>query len=186
MPTPVAHGLAGLSLYTLTRSSHERACEWPGFVLAAFAATAADLDFLPGLLLGDPGRFHHGVSHSLGAAVVFGLTMALLAPSALSAFYPRRALLFAIFYGSHLVLDFFAVDTSPPFGEPLFWPFSIQFFLSPWTPFLDVKHGQSWDAVLNWDNARAVALEVALFLPVWLGLLWARGHFGKEPRAAHQ
>ncbi len=180
MPTPVAHGLAGLILYTLPRSSPNLCREWPTFSLAAFAAAAADLDFLPGLLLGDPGRFHHGVSHSVGAALLFGVAMALIAPSTLAGAYTRRALLWASLYGSHLVLDFFAVDTTPPYGEPIFWPFSGQYFISPWTPFLDVKHGRSWEAFVNWENARAVLVEAGFFLPVWLGLLWARGALGRE------
>jgi len=175
MPTPVAHGFAGAILYTLPPWSQDPAREWSGLALAGFAAVAADLDFLPGLLLGDPSRFHHGVSHSLGATLLFGLTMALIAPSTLAGGYPRRALLWASLYGSHLVMDFFAVDTSPPYGEPLFWPLSSQFLISPWTPFPDVKHGRGWEAFLNWANARAVAVEAGVFVPLWLGVLWMRG-----------
>ena len=32
---------------------------------------APDLDFIPGLILGRPNLYHHGISHSLGAAVIF-------------------------------------------------------------------------------------------------------------------
>jgi len=123
------------------------------------------------------------VSHSLGAALVFGFLMASLAPGALSESYLRRALAFTGLYGSHLVLDLFAVDRSLPYGEPLFWPLSSQVLISPWTLFLDVKHGPSWEAFINWANVRAVALEAAFLLPPVLGLLWMRGSFG-GPQAA--
>lgn len=182
MPTPVAHGLLGVILYTLRRSPGDRARLLSDLALAGFAAVAADLDFLPGLLVGDPSRFHHGVSHSVGAALFFGLAMALLAPGFLGRTYAWRAAAFAVLYGSHLLLDLFAVDTTPPYGEPLLWPFSSRFFLSPWTPFLDVKHGQSWEAFLNWANARAVAVEVVIFLPLWIGLLRVRGGLERGPR----
>ena len=182
MPTPVAHGLAGAILYTLARPQAPGR-ERVGFALAAFSGLAADLDFLPGLLLGDPGRFHHGASHSVGAAVLFGLVVAALAPTGCFGSYSQRAWMFAGLYASHLLLDFFAVDTTPPYGEPLFWPFSREFYLSPWTPLLDVKHGRTWEAFVNWANARTVAVEAALFIPLWLGALWLRG-WGREPKAA--
>jgi len=34
--------------------------------LYCFIANAADLDFIPGIFLGKPYLFHHGISHSIG------------------------------------------------------------------------------------------------------------------------
>ena len=34
-----------------------------------------DFDFLPGILIGEPGAFHHGASHSLTSAVIFGVVV---------------------------------------------------------------------------------------------------------------
>ena len=39
---------------------------------------------------------------------------------------------------SHIFLDFFSSDTSFPYGIPLFWPFSYEYFMSPFPLFRDV------------------------------------------------
>src|SRR4029450_4324861 len=46
---------------------------------AVLFANAPDLDFLPGLAVGDPDAFHRGVTHTLGAAVVGAAAVWLLA-----------------------------------------------------------------------------------------------------------
>jgi hypothetical protein len=72
MPSPVGHLIAGYAIHTVMR---EWITEKRGYVLAAvlFSALAADLDFLPGVMIGAPGRFHHEVSHSLSAALLYGI-----------------------------------------------------------------------------------------------------------------
>ena len=43
---------------------------WPRLLLAIVLANAADLDMIPGILVGEPNRYHHvGFSHSLLFAV---------------------------------------------------------------------------------------------------------------------
>src|ERR1044071_7547790 len=63
MPSPVGHSLAGLIAYQIAPEIDGMA---RGRVVALYllAANAPDLDFLPGLIVGDPNRFHHGISHS--------------------------------------------------------------------------------------------------------------------------
>jgi len=70
MPTPIAHSLVSLTLSD-ARPEGTHLIKWATFwvILGNFA----DFDFLPGILLGAPGRFHHGFTHSILFAVVLSV-----------------------------------------------------------------------------------------------------------------
>lgn len=89
---------------------------WPFLVVA----NIPDLDFIPGILVGDPTRFHHFESHSL----FFGLVVSFLLSKISRA--PFWALLLVGL--SHPLLDLLTWDSygfySDHHGIPLFWPFS--------------------------------------------------------------
>jgi membrane-bound metal-dependent hydrolase YbcI (DUF457 family) len=163
MPSPLAHALTGVALYAGLAPPGAPARDWRPWALAAFAAVAADLDFLPGLLAGHPSRYHHWATHSLVAVLAFTALVAPRATAALGAL-PRRAAILGAAYGSHLVLDFLAVDRTVPQGIPLLWPLSDAVFISPVPIFTDIHHGASWQAFVNWHNVGAV-LDEAL----WVG-----------------
>ena len=78
MPSPIGHSIMACLIYRTTTPSGA-GLKLARMGLYVFAANAADLDFIPGLLSGDPNRYHHGISHSLGfaalVAVVFGLLL---------------------------------------------------------------------------------------------------------------
>jgi inner membrane protein len=166
MPSPVAHAFAGVAVYAALAPGAGPRRDWQPWALAAFAAMAADLDFLPGLLVGQPSRWHHWATHSVAAALVFALLVSLVAVRGLPD-RGRRALLLLAAYGSHLALDWLTVDRTVPQGIPLLWPVSDAVFLAPRPLFTDIHHGASWQAFVNWHNAGA-ALREALFvgLPV--------------------
>ena len=48
-----------------TTGNSAKVLSWPQIVACLFGANAADLDFGPGLFVGDLGRFHQGPSHSI-------------------------------------------------------------------------------------------------------------------------
>lgn len=136
---------------------------------------APDLDFIPGLLTGDAGRYHQGVSHS----VTFALAAAALGAAVLALrrhpFGASFAVLFAA-YGSHLVLDLLGgTDSRPPLGMPLLWPFTDVVIQSPVPLFLGVRHNvwgtpADWlRSLFQWFNLASVALEVVLLGPF---LIW--------------
>lgn len=165
MPSPLAHALAGAAVYAVLAPEPRPRPDWRAWAAAAVAGAAADLDFVPGLLAGDPSRFHHGATHSVAATLLFVL---LIAPfsSALGSI-PRRGAILGAAYGSHLLLDYLTVDTTPPRGIPLFWPLSDAAYISPVLLFTDLHHGRSWAAFLNWHNAGAVLVEaLVLGIPV--------------------
>jgi len=161
MPSPVAHAFAGAAVYAGLTPRGALRRDWRPWALAVFAGVAADLDFLPGLLAGDPSRYHHWATHSVAAAALFTLLVTPLASAALGPMR-RRAAILGVGYASHLALDLVTVDRTEPRGIPLLWPFSQDPFLSPIPVFTDIHHGARWSAFVNWHNAGAVLVKTLL------------------------
>jgi membrane-bound metal-dependent hydrolase YbcI (DUF457 family) len=128
-----AHTAAGYLGYEMIRPAGG---DRPGLLMAAVTlANAPDLDFVPGILLGHPGAYHRGFTHTIVAAVaVTGLVMlgARLARRRGKAAL-RAGLWAGAVYASHLLLDFFTADATPPHGAQFLWPFSHAYYLSPVT-----------------------------------------------------
>jgi inner membrane protein len=149
--------------------------QWTRIGLFVFAANAPDLDFLPGLVFGDLPRFHHGPSHSIGLAILFGLIASL--------FFSRRGYAFVVgssLYLSHVVLDYLGQDPTPPFGVPLFWPFSEEYFMAAFA-FFRPFHNRGGSAELivsvlfTFHNFLTVLAEIAFLLPLLiLSRLWKK------------
>lgn len=115
MASPLGHSLIGLILARTHRVTPHGSTPLWWYAFAILAANAPDLDFLPGLFLDQPFRFHRGPAHSLMGAFVFGALVYALARGRT----PRAGALAALGLGcyvSHLLLDL-------P-GIPLLWPFS--------------------------------------------------------------
>jgi inner membrane protein len=187
MSSALAHALVGASVYAGLAPEGRPVVAWRPWAMSAFAGVAADLDFLPGLLIGDSSRYHHLATHSLVAVLIFVALVVPLAPAALGRL-PRRAVILGAAYGSHLVLDLLTVHLRVP-GIPLLWPFSSEVFLSPVVLFSRIDHGASWDAFINWNNVMAVLSEAVLvgtptvIFCAWRTLRPARsGTLALEPR----
>ena len=163
MATPVGHYRLGLAIARAVGrgdGGRRRA------LLLAGIAVVPDLDVLPGLLVGELGRFHHGATHSLAAAAAFGVAgVALVGRGG-----PGRVLfvftLAFLLYTSHLVLDLLTLDTGPPIGVPLLWPWSRQTFQAPWVLLPNVQHTSG--PLISVHNVLLAVREVAVFLPLAL------------------
>jgi inner membrane protein len=139
-----------------------------GFYL--FAANAADLDFIPGLLVGDPGLYHHGVSHSLGfaalVAVVYGL---LLMFTTRQARWQPFVICFTL-WSSHIGLDYFSIDPSWPYGVPLFWPLSDVYYIAPFPFFLEIRRAlvssEFLASLVSLHNLWAISVELLVLGPI--------------------
>jgi membrane-bound metal-dependent hydrolase YbcI (DUF457 family) len=107
--------------------------------LLIFAANAPDLDFVPGILIGEPDRFHHGPAHSLGGALVFSAVVWVIARRVRPEKAVAAALLLGLGFMSHLFLDMCSMDTRAPNGVPLFWPLSSTYIMMPIPVFLDIQ-----------------------------------------------
>jgi membrane-bound metal-dependent hydrolase YbcI (DUF457 family) len=137
------------------------------------SASAPDLDFLPGILLGNESLFHRGAGHSLAGSFLYGLSV--LVPALILTRSWRKALqaaaLGAGLFLSHLLLDLVGRDPSPPHGIQVFWPFSDVYLVSPWHLFPHLeRHPFDWSVIPR--AIPVVAAEVVLLVPL---LLAARG-----------
>lgn len=167
MATPLGHYLFGLAIAeALGQDRDER--EWAPWLAAI--ACVPDLDFLPGLLMGDPSRFHHGASHSLTAAVLFTIVAVPLLSWRGRRPWGRLLVLVFALYASHVVLDFVTLDPGEPRGVPLWWPWLPTTYESPWLLLPNVQHTR--EPLLSAHNALLMVQEAVLFLPL-VGLVRA-------------
>lgn len=148
MPLPIAHSAAGLASYILFRDTKARAPKHStsiGLAITAIVvANFPDLDFLPGLLIGKPGEFHHGPSHSLPAALLYGALIFLVVQRFFVEVSKKTLFLVCLVASlSHPIFDFLSADTSYPYGVPLFWPFHDAYYISPVEVFADVTRMQT-------------------------------------------
>ncbi len=189
MPLPIAHSLLGGAV-CLATDRDGAAAGYRRFVLAAVLANGADLDYLPGMLVGDPHRFHRMAAHSLGWAVLVAILAAWLVRRGWVRAWPLRpgwptgaagtAVIVALLWASHVLLDSLNADFSEPVGVMMFWPVS-----SVWVPAIPLFYNidkiagpaSPWAFVrslMTAHNLRAGLLEVALMGPL-LGLaVWLR------------
>jgi membrane-bound metal-dependent hydrolase YbcI (DUF457 family) len=134
----LTHTTAGYLAYEAARPAGRHR---PGLLVASVAlASAPDADFLPGIVIGQPGVFHRGVTHTIAAVAVVAMIGWIVgyrrAPLRWTG--AGTALFAAVVYGSHLVLDFFTTNRRPPSGGRFLWPFSDAYYLAPVTPLREV------------------------------------------------
>lgn len=187
MALPIAHAAAGYLIHRVDR----RRSSFDGWQRAlAFMAIAnlPDADFLVGFVLGQPGTFHRGVSHTLLAALVFGvLAGAALARRTRERWWAAGAMLAAV-YASHLLLDALTIDERGPAGAQFFWPLSDAYFIFPHTVFREIiidggSRGGFVASILRWPTVGVLAREAVLatvaiaafnLIEAWLGARRAR------------
>ncbi len=103
-----------------------------------FIGILPDLDFLVGFVLGRPGMLHRGVSHTVLAAVVFGLVAGVFVWWRWRERFVPAAVAFGAAYASHLLLDWLTIDSRPPAGGQFLWPFSAVYYIAPITIFTEI------------------------------------------------
>lgn len=174
MPSPLGHSVFGALCARAAGAPSTPRWAWYGFGI--FAANAADLDFLAGVVVGDINRYHRSISHSIVAAVAFGVGSWIVAR------WWRRtreaagtiALLGALSYVSHLVLDALSQGSRGlPSGQPLAWPITIDLIFFPWAPIPAIEHGTPGQslasviaATLTWHNVQMMVWELAMLAPI--------------------
>jgi inner membrane protein len=171
MPSPIGHSLTGYVIYRAIAVNRARTYEWQYIALCILASNAPDLDFIPGLLVGDLSRYHHGASHSLFFGIVFAIVLSILCSRRLYVFLIAFSL-----YSSHLLLDYFVKDPSFPHGVPLFWPFSDEYYMAPFAFLRGVKYQPDLtesirQVLLRGENVITIFTEVLFLLPLLLFIL---------------
>ncbi|HEY7288983.1 MAG TPA: metal-dependent hydrolase [Vicinamibacterales bacterium] len=177
MPSPVGHSIAGATIAWLleprgrsdARADSTRLAGFgPLTWWCAFLAAAADLDLL---LPGTHRTFTHSVTAvaitCITTIVVMTVTGKVTAPAAW-----RVALACSAAYASHLLLDWMAVDDTPPRGIQMLWPFSREWFISNWDLFRGTARLGVFTAPAIRQNVLAVTQEILSLAPiayvVWL------------------
>lgn len=174
MPLPIAHSLLAGAMYETSPVANSRT-GWKMLLLFAVLACLPDIDFLPGFLMGEPGRFHrHYLSHSLGAAIVVGFITATVYCWWKKERFLQFFLLFSCVYFSHVALDYFSMDSHFPYGVPMFWPLSDSYVVAQTPIFLAIKKpgtsAQFFQNLMSLHNLLAVLWEVVVFVPVFAAI----------------
>jgi len=188
MPTPLAHGIAGSAVARTVRCNWR---SWRFIALAFVIASLPDLDFIPGMMVGDAGAVHRRATHSLFAAVAVSLPVAALLGRYGSRWLDRTAfggiskprlgawyVFVAPIYASHLLLDLVSLDTVENSGLQLWWPFSNAYVTAPLPlpaglrAFFDLQFGPTAaDFFRTLFSGRALAVylaEALIFSPLLL------------------
>jgi membrane-bound metal-dependent hydrolase YbcI (DUF457 family) len=174
LPSPLGHALAGATVHLLGARSREEALSPVHALVTIGAAVAPDLDLI--LRFVDGRNHHQGASHSLGAALLAGLTVSLIASWRQRDAAARLGLLAVLGWSSHVLLDYLGRDTTPPIGLLALWPMSHAYFKFPWPLFLDIGRTLDWTVVRH--DAVAVAWELVVLLPLPALLLRRRLRMG--------
>ncbi len=163
MPLPIAHTLAGYALSEMQLLSFFDK-NWKTILFFVVLSNAPDFDFLPGLFLNDASRFHHGVSHTLGASILAGFLGALWFRKRLP-FWKVFWILGAVYF-SHVLLDYFTEDPRAPYGVMLFWPFTDNFYISDFSIFKKVMRSNDtltfFPSLFSMHNLSEALRELAI------------------------
>lgn len=176
MPTPIAHSLVGGIFYFIWKRRLPNSLR-PVFLGILFCVTYSnllDFDFIPGIILGNLNRFHHGISHSIGFAVVIAFVTGLVSRFLLKRSFWRIGGVSLILLLVHLFMDFSTGDTSVPYGIMLFWPFSNRYYISPISIFPAFPKRASVADVVNPLNLKAYIYELILLGPLFIIISFIR------------
>lgn len=170
MPSPLAHVVVGAWLgRTCASRMVRRGYSSPPPGLATFAGVIfsllPDADAVPGVLIGEVGRWHNGWTHSILAWAFVGFWVWLGA--ALLRRDDRRFWLHTsvVAMGLHLAMDFVTVSR----GLMLAWPFSRARVQIPWALFYGLRYSEGW---WSFHHVWTIGNEVAV-LALFAGALWA-------------
>jgi membrane-bound metal-dependent hydrolase YbcI (DUF457 family) len=158
VPSSLAHGLAGVALAGFAQHLPRQAQglvprgDRARFLLLAGAlacgASAPDLDFVPGVLRGDPDWLHRGPSHSVLAATIVGTVAYGIARLVRSEAAAPFGILMGLAYASHVFLDMFSPDPVRFNGVPAFWPLWDSHFVVPASVFLPIRRDPASESFL--------------------------------------
>ncbi|MBN1297274.1 PD40 domain-containing protein [bacterium] len=165
MASPVAHSLAGIGIYWISRRRFDRPIgsafrlkDLLPIGLSVVLANISDFDLIIGWIADQ--YLHHQFSHTLAFALFIGGLAALAAPL----FRVRRFRAFWLvtaLVASHVVMDTFTKDTTTPKGCMLLWPVTDIYFISPIPIFLDIWR-MSPALTFGYNNLNAAIRETAL------------------------
>lgn len=169
MASPAAHSLTGAIIYFAFKSRHRLAARDLWWLI--LAANIADFDLIPGMLTGDHALFHRTLSHSVLGSLLFAFIVYVICRWRNHHSPGRFTLLMFTAYASQLMVDWLSLDTGPPAGLPLFWPFDDEHYMASPTVFLNIERTGLFSPEVIIHNIKAVILEIVILGPP-AALLW--------------
>src|SRR5262245_55711438 len=191
MPSPIGHALAGAAIAfgsapALGIQNTDDASDAPRLRILTLACAA--LAALPDIDLAAP-YTHRTITHSLLATCVVTIIAAVVTGQVTPRAAWRTTLICAAAYASHLLLDWLAVDDTPPRGLQILWPFSDRWFISGWDLFRGTARRNLFSMVSARTNALAILQEIAILGPVaaiaWLVGVKTSSRFPAEVSRGH-
>ncbi len=174
MPTPIGHALSGVLVFSAV--SIKKALPKRLFFFTLIWAVLPDMDFLFGFFEGNPNKYHHHFTHSFVFVLVVGAFGAVLLTQKNRSQFGVYFVCLSVAGVMHVLLDVLALDTSAPYGAPIFWPFSTHYFISPIRIFSDVHRVSDsrlfFRSLLNWHNAMTVGIEILILGPLTIASQW--------------
>jgi membrane-bound metal-dependent hydrolase YbcI (DUF457 family) len=122
-------------------------------VLYSLLGAAPDLDLLFGA--------HSTYTHSIGAVAVIALAALLWTCGR----QVDRVLACAAAFASHILLDWLGSDTTPPLGVMALWPFTHEFYQSPFFVFMAISR-RWWLPGFYTQNGLAAVRELVILTPI--------------------
>jgi inner membrane protein len=171
MPSPIGHALAGVAVAWVVEST--RSQRTPPTTVSLLTVACATLAVLPDIdLLYMP--LHRMATHSVTATLFITIVAAAVTGWVTGRVSWRVALACGAAYSTHLLLDWVGDDASAPYGIQPFWPFSAEWFISPWTLFAGTERRDPLSSRALLINLRALVLEIAILGPVVVALWFRR------------
>lgn len=175
MPSPVGHSLIGVAITGAFYLPRGRPRDWLAaarkyqtfWIWGILFANLPDIDYVPGLIIGDLNYYHHSYTHTLGWIALVAAGAGLLWKTGQSKIvWKEFAFLFALL-ASHLLADWLTADGRAPYGIMLAWPFSDAYFLSSHTLFWALFKN-NLNEIIQPHNFLAVFMEVAWCVPLFI------------------
>lgn len=187
MPSPVSHCIVGLCYSSNSEKKILRIFNKNilNYFLIMFVSVAPDLDFIPGIFVGIPSKFHHGISHSFFFAVVFGFILSSIIYLIKKNYFLSRSILFSALYSIHIILDLFGVDTGEVngFGMPIFFPFSFIYYRSSIVLFSVGLTNYGFinpHLIFNYNNFLPFITEVLITMLIGISIIFTGRYFKKK------
>lgn len=166
MSLPVSHSLVGASIMALLLPQGAIKQNWSILLFGALLANTPDFDFFFVWVLNAGVDWHRGFTHS----VFFALIVTCLILSIAG----RERVKFVVACGaavlSHTMLDF--LTTKRGGGVELLFPFSGERLKFGVFSFSEFEKGFYTPEIIE-----AISIELALFIPFFLAVLWLKGYF---------
>lgn len=159
MPSPIGHSLISFAIYPFLKKKINIVKDWRLLVFILVIGNLPDLDFIPGILVGNLNKYHQGLTHTLGFALIVSIIVWLgcIFLKIKKPLYYTGLTILLLFI--HYITDCLNMDSRPPIGVNLFWPFLDKHIQMPFPIFYPFNR-TDLSKILSLDNLIALGSEL--------------------------